>query len=333
MSPDRFYPYRTAAEQIRLAIDPADIELGRGSDGSLLAYGDDTEVVNLRLSIAIPDSVFEQVVAPAELADPPLDVRVVYRSIESRKRCVLSVSGDGIYEGTLSLRRQDWRGAVEMQALLIRTREGDGLPAGFASARGALLAWSAPGRVLIDEPHQPPGGQLRVRWEDFASSSSHWRRQHAGDLFALDTTEDPPVIFLNLGIPQAYPVLQSAGTRGPKARIRDATYSMIVHQVWSSLLSIALAELAATSVTPGEEDQDPEDRLGQIADWQQGIIRDWSSYLYPDRDPESALQELVLAADAPGSMTDVMSRLPNAIQMRLRTVRGFQGLVREGERM
>lgn len=333
MSPDRFYPYRTAADQIHFVIDSEDAELRRSRDGSLLAHGDGVEVVKLRLSIAIPDSVIERVVAPSEQMDPPLDVRVVYRSIESRKRCILSVPGDGIHEGTLSLRCRDWRGAVEMQALLIRTREGDALPEGFASARGAMVAWSAPGRVLVDEPYQPPGGQLQVRWEDFARSSSRWRRQHAGDLFALDTTEDPPVILLNIGIPRAYPVLQSAGTRGPKARIRDAAYAMIVHQVWSSLLSIAIVELAAISSAPGEDYRDPEDRLRQIPDWQQGIIRDWSNYLYPDRDPESALQQLVSAADDPRSMTDVMSRLPNAIQTRLRTVQGFQGLVREGERL
>jgi hypothetical protein len=103
----------------------------------------------------------------------------------------------------------------------------------------------------------------------------------------------------------------------------------------SGLILLFLVErtLVATSATPGEDYQDPEDRLGQIADWQQGIVRDWSGYLYPDRDPDSALQELVSAADNPGSMSDVMGRLPNAIQMRLRTVRGFQGLLREGERM
>lgn len=329
MSPDHFYPYRTAAEQIRLEIDSQGTDIRKGGDGSLLAYEDGTEVVNVRLSIAIPDSVFEKVVAPAERAAPPLDVQVVYRGTESRKRGALSVPGDGIHEGTLTLLRREWRGTVEVQAILVRTEDGDGLPDGFASARGALLAWSQPRRVLFDEPPQPPGGQLRVQWEDFGRSNSRWRRDHAGDLFSLDTTGDLPVVFLNSGISQAYTVLQSSGTRGPRARIRDATYSMIVHQVWSSLLTIALAELARSADLPEEDRLDPGERLGQIPGWQQSIVRDWSSYLYPDRDSESALTDLVLAAGDAGRITDVMSRLPNAIQSRLRTVRGFEGLVRE----
>jgi len=185
--------------------------------------------------------------------------------------------------------------------------------------------------VLFDEPHHPPGGKLPVRWEDFSRSDSRWRREHADSLFALDSSEDPPVIQLNSGIPQAYSVLQSHGTRGMKARIRDATYSTIVHQVWSSLLAIALAELAGTVVWPEEEHLDPEERLGRMGGWQQSIVRDWSIYLYPDRDPEAALEEVVSAADDARKMTDVMSRLPNAIQKRLRTGRGFEGLVREAE--
>lgn len=331
MSPDRFYPYRTAPEQIRLTIDTESAEVRRSGDGSVLAYPDGTEAIDIRISIAIPDSVFERVIAPVESADPPLDVQVVYRSTESRKRSALSVSGDGIHEGTLTLRRRDWRGAVEIQAILVRTRDGDGLPGGFASARGSLLAWSPPRSVLFDEPPQPPGGQLRVQWEDFGRSPSRWRREHADDLFALDTTGDLPVVFLNSRISQAYAILQSPGTRGPRARIRDATYSMIVHQVWSSLLAIALAELARNMDLLEEDRLDPEERLGHIPGWQQSIVRDWSNYLYPDRDPGSALEDLVLAAGDPSKVRDVMSRLPNAIQSRLRTVRGFDGLVRECE--
>ncbi len=185
--------------------------------------------------------------------------------------------------------------------------------------------------MLFDQPPQPPGGQLRVQWEDFGRSTSLWRREHADDLFALDTTGDLPVVFLNSGISQAYVILQSSGTRGPRARIRDATYSMIVHQVWSSPLAIALAELARNTDFLEEDRLDPEEGLRQIPGWQQSIVRDWSNYLYPDRDPGSALEDLMLAAGDPGRVRDVMIRLPNAIQSRLRTVRGFEGLVLESE--
>ncbi len=333
MNPDRFYPYRTAADEIRLEIDPEGADLPRGSDGSILAFADDGETVGVHISIAIPDSVFDKVVAPAERGNPPLDLQLLYQSVESRKRCVLSLPGDGVHEGRLILRRRDWRGAVEMRAVLVRTADVDHGLAGYAGARGSLVAWSAPRRVVFDEPLQPPGGQLRVRWEKFSTSPSRWRREHADNLFALDTTGDLPVVFLNSAVSQAYPVLQSSGTRGRRARIRDATYSMIVHQVWSSLLAIALAELAQSMSLSEEESLDPETRLEQIPTWQQSILRDWSTYLYPDRDPESALEELVSAGGDARKTGDVMSRLPNAIQKRLRTVRGFEGMVREGERM
>ena len=327
---DRFYPYRTATGHMAFDLNlPDGIDLRRTGDGTILAYEEEVDAVTLHAAVCVTDDVFDRVLPPGELADPPVDVRLVYNSRESRRRSSISLSGDGIHEGVLTLERQEWRGAVEIRAILVRNRAASDVPSGFAADRGALLAWSETRRVLFDEPYQPPGDQLEVRWENFAESANPARRRGAGNIFALETGGERPMVLLNSGIPRAVDVLGSAGSHGRKARIRDATNFMIAHQVWSSLLATALAKLAA--IERSGEQLDPEDLLGEAGDWEARVIRDWSRHLYPDLNPQGALEALLGAAGDPAETQTVMEYLPSAIQERFRTFRGFQGLVREGD--
>ena len=327
---DRFYPYHTATGHMAFDLDlPDGMDLRRTGDGTILAYEKQVDVVTLHAAVSVTDDVFDRVLPPPERADPPVDVRLVYAGRESRRRASVSLPGDGIHEGVLSLERQEWRGAVEIRAILVRTRAASQAYPGFAADRGAVLAWSGTRRVLFDEQRQPPGDQLEVRWENFAGSANPARRRSASSIFALETGGERPVVFLNSGIPRAVDVLGSASTHGTKARIRDATNYMIVHQVWSSLVASALARVAA--IDRSGEQLDPEDLLGEAGDWEACVLRDWSRYLYPHLDPQGALEALLGAAGDPVETQALMAYLPNAIQERFRTARGFQGLVSEGD--
>ncbi len=330
MSADRFYPYRVAAEQMLLDLSlPEGPDLRRTGDGSIVVYEEEPDVLKLNASVLIADSVFDWVLAPSERANPPVDVRLVCSSRESRRRSSISMPGDGIHEGELTLERQDWRGIVEIRAVLVRTDTASKPSSGFAADRGASLAWSSSRRVLFDEPPQPPGDQLEVKWENFAESTNPARKRNAASIFALDTSGEQPVVFLNLGVHRAVDVLGSAGTHGRKARIRDATNYMIVHQVWTSLVGISLAKMAA--IKNSGESVSSDDLLGEVGDWEARTLRDWSRHLYPDLDHEDALETLIKAADNPVETQEIMSFLPSAIQQRFRTFRGFEGLVREGD--
>lgn len=330
MNADRFYPYRTAADQIAFELDlPDGAGLRRTGDGSIVAYEDGPDVVRLHAAVCVTDDVFEKVLAPAERDDPPVDVKLVYGGRGSRRRCSMSLPGDGVHEGVLTLAREEWRGSVEFRAVLVRTAANPEPASGFATDRGSLLAWSERRRVLFDESHQPPGDRLEVEWENFADSGNPWRRRNANSIFALEITGERPRVFLNSGIPRAVDILGSAGTHGTKARIRDATNYMVAHQVWSSLVATALSSVAA--VARSDQEMSTGDLLGEIREWEACVLQDWSRHLYPDRDDQLALQTLVSAASDPVEMQVVMTLLPNAIQERFRTFRGFQGLVREGD--
>jgi hypothetical protein len=97
---------------------------------------------------------------------------------------------------------------------------------------------------------------------------------------------------------------------------------------------MALADLRSAAQANRDENTaeiDTDMALAEIGEWQRTIIRDWSRYLFPDVDSASALDHLVAASlDAP-KVADVMTRMPNAIQERFNSHRGFEGLAREIE--
>lgn len=324
MSIDRFYPYRTCPDSLQLELDAPGLELPRGSDGALQIYDQDIAEVTLRAAVAMPGHVLPTVLAPEERNNPPVSVVLVCQSVEARRREARPLDGDGVYEITFTLRRSEWIGAVEFQAALVRTTARQGLPAGFGADRGCLLAWSEPRRVLFDEPPLPPGNFLEVVWVRF-DEGDEWLRRHESHLFALETTGPRPRLLLNSGVPGAVSILAGTGTRGPAARIRDATYHLIVHQVWSSLLAAAMGHLAATAPSPEDEPD-----LDLLEPWQQGVLQGWAPFLFPEEEREGALKQLPASVRRQDTMDAVLlRRLPTAIQQRLSTFRGFEGLVQE----
>jgi hypothetical protein len=324
MSTHRFYPYRAEADRILLTVEPVRAEIPCASDGTLLLYKTDLESVKLRVSAAVPAGIADQLVPPTEAHRPPLEVCLVCQSVESRKRSAQVLPGDGLHEGEITFRRNEWAGLAELRAFLVRTKRNSQQPAGFAADRGSALAWSRPLKVLFDEPPPHPGQHLDIQWESFSTSGDAWRRRNADQLFALDNSRDPPVLFLNRDLTGAYRILNSDAPHGKTARVRDATNLMLAHQVWTSLLATALAALAPYNADGG--DSTPEDKLAELKDWQAGILYDWSRYLYPECDPQTALERVVSAAGDMVRTGEVMGRLGNAIQSRFSSHLGFQKL-------
>lgn len=325
----RFYPHRTAPDQIRLTLDPASAGIER-RQRSLVVTAQAPEEIRVAVRVVVPPSVYSKVLPDDEIKTeaPPVHVALVYRSDSSRKRGLIKLGGDrGVYNYELTLTRGDWFGRVELQAVLVRAKRNDHASAGFAAERGVLLSWSEPWFIDFD-PVPPPGegsGFVIPIWENFEESSDSWRRQHSDNLFAVDLSPEYPVLYLNSRFPKAYEVLNSQAQRGRKARARDLAFYLIAHQVWSSLLGVALVEL--TELVIGSEDTTPEELLGSLGQWQRQILQDWSQWLFP-KDREEAVAELVSAVKN-RSIHEVMARLPNAIQERFTTFRPFKELFEE----
>ena len=332
MSTAVFYPYRTGPGRITFGLDPVGVELQTSSDRSFIAYGEQLESLRLAVSAAVPDELVGSLLPPEETGNPPVGVRLLCRGKESRKRFVVNLTGDGtVYSGELNLDMNDYAGELICSIAVVRTTRMEVAVPGYASDRGAILAWSEERRILFDAPPKPQGNCLEVLWENFPESVDPWRKRHPDNLFALDLHGARPRIVLNEAIQLARTVLDSAGSHGAKARVRDAAFSMIVHQGWSSLVSVSLARLATVKRDYPDEGADTpaEILIKDLEEWQGIILQDWSRYLFPDEDPATALENMTAAAGEHGKTLEIMGKLPNAIQARFRTYRSFEGLVKE----
>jgi hypothetical protein len=323
MSVARFYPYKVGLERLQLALEPLTRGVVKRDDGSLEVSEEHEDPVRIRCDVHAPAVLWDEVLPPEERHIPPTDLRLVCRSEQSRVREAYILAWDGLAGTTeLEFSREQWRGKVELQAVVIRTLRGSQDRPEYAFERGALLASSSIKALYIDRP-DVPGDHLEVRWERF-SITARAPKEH---LFALDVSGERPVIYLNEDVQALRNVLDSTGTRGAKARIRDAINFMVAHQVWTSLLGIALADLA--EAYRGGPDNEPEDQLQDLVEWEKRVLRDWLPSLYPDQTEHQRLISLVKDSSRPDGWRHLMCRVPQAVQDRLRTYRGFEGLLRD----
>jgi hypothetical protein len=192
---------------------------------------------------------------------------------------------------------------------------------GYAHLAGSVLAEVPVAALWFDEPPTPTGTGIETRWVDFREDDG----LPDGNLFAL-RLEERPVILLNSGIPAAYAVLSAKGTHGAAARIRDAVFVQIIHQVWSSLLGQCFLDVLR--VGP----EDPDTTLERLNGWEAQVIGSWALDFIPaEQDRETATRILVQRILTSGSNV-LLELMPDVIQMRMDTVKGFQGLVRESRR-
>jgi hypothetical protein len=310
MSRQVFYPYPVSPEGLQLSvlINP---DVPTGSDGAYLVYAEDPDKLRLTVKVHLTSDAKDLL---REDRFTQEEVSVVMKSLESRKRLAQPLEEvEGGFETSIDFRRRDWSRNVEVQAVLTAAENDEG------SGKGILIAWSKAARLVLDEPPFPPGGNLKVEWTDFAAEPGLDPKH----LFAIRERGGEPVILLNQGFPEAVSVLESKGTHGAKARVRDATYQMIVHQGWSSLLSTALK-----SLLEAESESTAEEAVSEIGGWQERILRSWAPHLMPDSD--DPFDDLYRKIDRAGFLPDLLIRqIPDSIQARFKTYNGFDGLVRD----
>ena len=329
-----FYPYLTAGEVLDLTIDPIDPALQILNDGSIAAWDVDQPVLVLNVQISLPSNVIESVL-PATESPTNVALRLVARSVTGRSRRLIYMEENGSgASGKAELRLDEFAGAIDLQAVLVRTSVTQTVVPGYASDKGSLLAWSRVGTVHLEEPTPPAGNYLEIYWKKF-SEGDPWLVEHRDQLFAIDPSHDPsPKLYLNEEfMPNIRAVLDGRGTTGAKARTRDAAFGLIAHQVWSSLLSTAFDELGdVVRIRQAEEvaDDEVDSPFEELPhEWSRSVLLDWATSLYPERDPEDARDQIVQAVLGGGTDELLLRRMPSAIQQKAPTVKGITGLIKE----
>jgi hypothetical protein len=325
MSTKSYLPYRTLGERLDLSAEVDDGETPTSATGEILAYELEADPLTLRFRLGDWKQDIDDALPEREKEDPPIRVFLAFQSDQSRRRFAVELAGEPCRH---SFARAEWRGRVSVQAFVVRSRDSVVKDESAARDTAARLAWSRPVVIHFDEPPRPPGDHLEVVWEDFRTSPDSWRKRHQDNIFALDLLSgERPVIRLNSGLPNLRSVLNNSASHGRAARIRDSTNFMIAHQGWTSLISAAMAAVRDAHEVSNERPL--RELLDELVEWEKKVLEDWSRPIFSEHNADESLDKMLTACcDAQGAQS-VMARVPNAIQARLNTMRGFVGLVRD----
>lgn len=233
----------------------------------------------------IDEALLETVLPANERDEPPLCfVAVVLdRGGWYRVTSTLDRVGD-VATGVVEFVPVESTGLASLEVIALRTQaSAPNAPPGFATGVGMRVASSPELTLYTRERVQPPGGSLDVRWEDFTVSSHPRRKRYPKRIYYLETTSEPPVLWLNRAVPDLATVLESKGTRGPRSFARDLINQAIAGPVWYALLHVA-----ALSVSRDE------DGAATVPEgWRRGFLARIAPRVYSGISRERAYRQLL----------------------------------------
>lgn len=284
-------------EMKSLDLKPGQSEIDLASS---LPDEEDWQSVTLLGELDVPKQTVDSVFPEDERKNPPAKLYVTVRCHETiyRDKVALSESSTnaGTYDVDLELPKSAFRGTVELCPYLVRTKTRKAT--GYASKKNFRVASGPTYRAVIDraEDEEPPA--IDGEPVNF-SQVSHLP---SGDkLYYLDfRNESRPKLWINSDHPRITEVLQSRGSVGAEARMRDVILDEMSYGVWFQLLVRAGAAV---------------DEDGNVDhEWQQTILKTFAQNLYDIDDLEEATRRLRSDLDDLDSLPHVIGRIDDELQ-------------------
>jgi hypothetical protein len=169
MSHVELYPYRTGGEVLHLSVSSENEDALVEDDRVFLQDVPDSGHVTLDLRISGPPNLASELVPDDEEPLPCAAVAVVVQSTSSRLRTLIAFekSDDGQWHAQLELHKRDFFGTVQLKPVMFRTKEVEER-LGYATHRGARLAWGLATTLEWDDDPTRSGSHLEGRWASFS---------------------------------------------------------------------------------------------------------------------------------------------------------------------
>lgn len=269
-------------------------------------------------TIEVDSDVLEYVFPDDEQSSPPGTLFVAIRCQQTilRDREIVKeqpVTAD-TYPFEITLDRDLIRGGVKIQPYLVRADGRDNIEGRYASDAGARLASSDEWVLEIDESDLPEG-LMRPIVENFSEVNELPDSDH---LHYLDMTEaERPTLYLNGDHSAIVNVMESRGTTGPDARMRDTIYDLIESSVWPQLII-----RTATDIN---------DEGNTRYDWQDDVLDIFHDKLY-DEDVDITEAALNLREDVNDHdrLVTLMQQIDDAVQQKTEPPEQLLNLLEEG---
>jgi len=291
--------------QTELELNPAqtEIKLASAVSSSDSSGEPDWNTITLHGKLRLPEETVRAVFPQEERAQPPAKLYVTIRCHETiyRDRVVISDSPTtpGEYDVALEVPKNTVRGTIELRPYLVRTESRPGEePSDYADQKNFRLASGTLYYVVVDRPDNEERAAIngeRVRF----SQNDHL--PGGNKLYYLDfRNENRPKLWINSDHPRIAEVLQSRGSVGAEARMRDVILDQVSYGVWVQLL------VRAGTAVDIEGDVEHE--------WQEMVLQTFARNLYETSDVEEATHRLRDDLSDPQTLPHVIQRIDSELQ-------------------
>jgi len=315
------HPYR--ADGLEFTVidcmldDERDVDIQTGSRLIQLTSLTEWDHATVTGTINVPDDVINYVFPDDEQSDPPgtlfIAIRCQQTILRDREIIKDGTVPPGEYEVKFDLDRSMIRGGVELQPYLVRAEHRESVDGRYATDVGARLA-SVEEWVLEIDDTDLPEGLLRPHIENFSEMSELPSSDH---LHYLDMSNaERPMLYLNGDHDAIINVMESRGSTGPDARMRDAIYDLVEASVWPQLIVRTATDI----------NQEGETRY----DWQDDVLDLFHDKLYDDADVDEAAINLREDVSDEDQLVTLMQQIDDAVQQKTEPPEQLINLLEEG---
>lgn len=292
-------------DQTALELNPSQTEIDLAAAVSSSGEGGepDWDTITLHGKLRVPEEAVQAVFPENERSEPPAKLYVTIRCHETiyRDREVISETHTtpGEYDVSIEVSKHTVRGTVELRPYLVRTeaRSGKG-PNGYADQKNFRVASGTLYYVVVDRHEEEERAAIdgeRVRF----SQNTHL--PDGNKLYYLDfRNESRPKLWINSDHPRIAELLQTRGSVGAEARMRDVILDQVSYGVWVQLL------VRAGSAVDVEGDVEHE--------WQEMVLQTFARNLYETSDVSEATHRLRDDLSDPQTLPHVMQRIDSELQ-------------------
>ncbi|KTG13060.1 hypothetical protein, partial [Haloferax profundi] len=205
----------------------------------------------------------------------------------------------GEYDVRLEIPKDTVRGTVELRPYLVRTESHPGEePSNYADQNNFRVASGTLYYVVVDGHEQEERAAIDGERVQF-SQNAHL--PDGSKLYYLDfRNESRPKLWINSDHPRIAEVLQSRGSVGAEARMRDVILDQVSYGVWVQLL------VRAGSAVDVEGEVEHE--------WQEMVLQTFARNLYDTSDVSEATHRLRDDLSDPQTLPHVMQRIDSELQ-------------------
>lgn len=292
-------------DRIPLELNPAQTEIDVASAVGSSGSNDESDwsTITIHGKLHLPEETIQAVFPQDERTKPPAKLYVTIRCHETiyRNRAIVSETPTtpGTYDVALEIPKNTVRGTVELRPYLVRTESRPGEdPNDYADQKNFRVASGTLYYIVVDRPDGEERAAIdgeRVRF----SQNAHL--PDGNKLYYLDfRNESRPKLWINSDHPRITEVLQSRGSVGAEARMRDVILDQVSYGVWAQLL------VRAGSAVDVEGEVEHK--------WQEMVLQTFARNLYDTSDVSEATLRLSDDLSDPQTLPHLMQRIDSELQ-------------------